>query len=56
MAGGGLLPSELMPATFVAQAFDAGEPAGGDEADGNACSLNGRGTDDAGFMCAAGGE
>ena len=30
-AGGGLLPNEKIPASFVAQAFDAAEPAGGDE-------------------------
>ena len=30
-AGGGLLPNDKIPASFVAQAFDAAEPAGGDE-------------------------
>ena len=52
-AGGGLLPSEIMPATFVAQAYDAAEPAGGDEGDGNSCQLNDQ-TDEGGYPCTAG--
>ena len=39
-AGGGLLPSAHMPNAFVAQAFDAGEPVGGDPHNGNACERN----------------
>ena len=49
-AGGGLLPSAAMPNTFVAQAFDAGEPAGGDPNNGNSCSRNWE-TDSAGYSC-----
>lgn len=51
--GGGLLPSKELPATFVAQAYDAAEPAGGDEGDGNSCQLNDQ-TDEGGYPCAAG--
>ena len=52
-AGGGLLPSATMPATFVAQAFDAAEPAGGDLGDGNACALNDM-TLEGGYPCRPG--
>jgi hypothetical protein len=52
-AGGGLLPSDELPATFVAQAFDAAEPAGGDLNDGNSCQLNDQ-TDEGGYPCTNG--
>jgi len=47
-AGGGLLPSKNMPNTFIAQGFDAAEPAG--EGPGTSCELNDM-TAEGGFPC-----
>ena len=48
-AGGGLLPNKMIPNSFLAQAFDAGEPAG--EVPGGACEIN---NEMGGFPCAPG--
>ena len=50
-AGGGLLPNKMIPNSFVAQAFDAGEPAG--EVPGGACEMNDQG-DEGGYPCKPG--
>ncbi len=50
-AGGGLLPNKMIPNSFVAQAFDAGEPAG--EVPGGACEMNDQ-TDEGGYPCKPG--
>eukprot|EP01051_Picozoa_sp_SAG22_P008349 SAG22_NODE_631_length_8376_cov_43.396037_6_plen_525_part_00 len=50
-AGGGLLPNKLIPNSFVAQAFDAGEPAG--EVPGGSCEMNDQ-TDEGGYPCTPG--
>lgn len=53
-AGGGVLPNDrLGPTSFVAQAFDVGEPAGGDESDGNSCEFH-HDTEATGFACKPG--
>ena len=50
---GGLLPNNLMPNTFLAQAYDAAEPAGSTEGVDNSCQLNGQ-TNEAGYQCEPG--